>query len=432
MSATTEVRTAPDVRTPERAARPAPWTRPRPTRRELRTDAVVAGCLAVVGVLTLELGRVQGATLGGEPPPALEQAAWLLAITLVLAARRRLPVTTLLVVAVLFVGLQARYVPEAIVSSVALYLAIFTAGAWGRHRRASAVARAVVVVGMFVWLTVGLFTTPYGELIPDATVAGSTVSPRTAYLLVSYAFNTVYFGAAVAFGELAWRAACQRALLEQRTAELEAEREQVAQRTREAERLVLARDLHDVVAHYVSLMGVQAGAARRAFDRQPERAREALGHVEQTSRRAVQEMHRMLEVLRGGTEDAPAAVTGIPALVEATRGAGLAPTLAVVGEERELPPSVSAAAYRIVQEALTNTVKHAAAASVHVQLRYLEGAVEVEVVDDGRARSAPAGAPAGAGRGQTGMRERVAMHDGSLELGPRPTGGYRVRARLPT
>lgn len=406
------------------------WTRPRPTGGQVGADALVALALAAGALLALEAGRVQGAVLGGTPPSVAEQTAWALAITLPLALRRRLPVTTLLVVATVFVGLQARYVPEAVFSSVALYLALFTAGAWAPDRRAAHLSRAAVVLAMFGWLTVALFTTPYGELLPDVAPAGESLSPRAAFLLVSYAFNTLYFGAAVAFGELAWRTACQRALLEQRTAELEAEREQVARRTREAERLVIARDLHDVVAHHVSLMGVQAGAARRAFGREPDRAREALAQVEQTSRAAVEEMRRMLSLLRGddqGADGAPA-VTALPSLVERAATGGLQVGLTVVGPQRELPASVSASAYRVVQEALTNTVKHAAASRADVRLRYLDDAVEVEVVDDGRAGAQPTSSSS---RGQAGMRERVGLHDGELEVGPRPTGGYRVRARFP-
>lgn len=409
------------------------WERPGPTRRELRVDVLVAVVLAAGTLLTLELGRVQGATLGGEPPSVPEQTAWALAVCLPLALRRRLPLTTLLVVSAVFIGLQARYVPEGIVCSVALYLALFSAGAWGRDRRLAWAARVGVVAVMLAWLTYGLLALPYGELLPDDAAPGEALSPRTAGLLFSYAFNVVYFGAAVAFGELAWRSARQRHELVKRTAQLEAERAEVARRTRETEQLRIARDLHDVVAHHVSLMGVQAGAARRAFATQPERAMEALGHVEATSRTAVEEMRRMLAVLRredadgaGGT--GTAAVEALPALVAATGTGELQVDLTVVGEQRPVPASVSSSAYRVVQEALTNTVKHADARRADVRVRYLPGQLEVEVVDDGRRAARPAGSGS---HGQVGMRERVALHDGELELGPRPTGGYRVRARFP-
>ena len=407
------------------------WQRPRPTGREVRIDAALAVGLAVAALATLELGRVQGAALGGEPPGALEQSVWALAITLPLALRRRLPLATLLIVAVLLIGLQARYVPEPVVSSVALYLALFTAGGWGRDRRRAAAVRTVVVIAMFAWLTYGLLETPYADLIPEDG-PGELLSPRTAGLLFSYAFNAVYFAAAVAFGELAWRNARQRHELVERTRELEVERAEVARRTRETERLRIARDLHDVVAHHVSLMGVQAGAARRAWERRPEQARDALSQIELTSRTAVEEMRRMLDVLRdpaSSVEPPAARVDGLPQLVDRVGDTGLQVALTVVGEPRDLPPAISASAYRVVQEALTNTVKHAGATQADVRLRYLPGTVEVEVVDDGRTAPGPTGVGS---HGQVGMRERVALHAGELEVGPRPTGGYRVRARFPT
>jgi signal transduction histidine kinase len=407
------------------------WTRPGPSAGQQRLDALLAVALAAFGLLTVELGRVQSAANGGPDPDLVEHSAWVLAVTLPLALRRRLPVTTLLLVSAAFLGLGLRQVPENLVASVSLYLAVFTAGAWAADRRASAIARAVVVVAMFGLLTYTLFSPSYGGAALLDAAGGGLMSARTALLVVAYTTNAAYFAAAVACGELAWRSAGQRALLEQRTAELEAERAQVAQRTREAERLVLARDLHDVVAHHVSLMGLQAGAARRALDRQPERAREALGQVEQTSRAAVEELGRMLGLLRGGgaADDGAASVAGLPQLVARAGASGVDVGLTVVGEQRELSPSVSASAYRVVQEALTNTLKHARATRADVRLRYLDGAVEVEVVDDGSAVPTLAGPSS---RGQVGMAERVALHEGELEVGPRATSGYRVRARFPT
>jgi len=383
------------------------------------------------GLLTVELGRVQSAANGGPAPDLVEHTAWVLAVTLPLALRRRLPVTTLLLVSAAFFGLGLRQVPENLVASVSLYVAVFTAGAWGRDRRVSAAARAAVVVAMLGLLTYTLFSPAYGAAALVDSAGGGLMSARTALLVVAYITNAAYFAAAVAFGELAWRSAGQRALLEQRTAELEAKRAQVAQRTREAERLVLARDLHDVVAHHVSLMGLQAGAARRALDRQPDRAGEALSLVEQTSRTAVEELGRMLGLLRSGSDRAAQgapSVAALPELVARAGASGVQVGLTVVGQSRALSPSVSASAYRVVQEALTNTLKHARATRADVRLRYLDRAVEVEVVDDGCAVPAAAGP---ASRGQLGMAERVALHDGELEVGPRATGGYRVRARFP-
>ena len=406
------------------------WTRPGPTRRQQRLDVLLALGLAVSGLLTVELGRVQSAANGGPPADLVQHTAWVLAVTLPVALRRRRPLTTLLLVSGAFIGLALSQVPENLVASVSLYLALFTAGAWGRDRRTSVVARAAVVLLMFGLLTYTLFSPSYGAGALVDGAGGGLLTAGSALVVVAYLTNAADFAAAVAFGELAWRSACQRALLEQRTAELEAERAQVAQRTREAERLDLARDLHDVVAHHVSLMGLQAGAARRALDRQPERAEQALRQVEQTSRTAVEELGRMLGLLRGGrgAGDGAPSVDALRELVDRAGGSGLRVGLSVVGEPRALSPSVSASAYRVVQEALTNVLKHARATRADVRLRYLDGAVEVEVVDDGTALPAAAGP---ASRGQVGMAERVALHDGELEVGPRTTSGYRVRARFP-
>jgi len=206
-----------------------------------------------------------------------------------------------------------------------------------------------------------------------------------------------------------------------------------------AERVRIARELHDVVAHHVSVMGVQAGAARRVLDRDPALAERTLSSIEAAGRSAVEEMHRLLGVLREGEPGEPSAdrspVPGLDqleTLVAQARDTVPTATLTVVGTPRSVPESISVSLYRITQEALTNTVRHAGAARVDVRLRYLDTGVEVEVVDDGRGRPRTGHPEATtSGLGHVGMRERVAMHAGELEVGPRPEGGYRVRARFP-
>jgi signal transduction histidine kinase len=193
----------------------------------------------------------------------------------------------------------------------------------------------------------------------------------------------------------------------------------------------IARELHDVVAHHVSVMGIQASAARRAMDRDTGKARTALGAVEDSARTAVDELRRMLGALRASSSGPePSAAAGLERLDEMitrVREAGLTGTLTVYGDPVPVPESVSQAAYRIVQEAVTNTLKHARASSVDVRIRYLARELEVDVADDGRG-----GGPAsGDGMGLIGMRERAAVHEGTIEAGPRPEGGFRVRARLP-
>jgi signal transduction histidine kinase len=199
------------------------------------------------------------------------------------------------------------------------------------------------------------------------------------------------------------------------------------------ERVRIARELHDVVAHHVSMMGVQAGAARLVLDRDPEKARGALAAIETSSRQAVAELHRLLGFLRqeGDRDDvAPRPGLGeLPRLAASMRDSDLAVDVSVEGEARALPPTVDVSAYRIVQEALTNTLKHAGASRADVHVRYWPDELEVEIVDDGRTGGEPA--PAG-GLGLIGMRERAALHGGQLSVGPLSGGGFAVKVRLPT
>jgi signal transduction histidine kinase len=221
--------------------------------------------------------------------------------------------------------------------------------------------------------------------------------------------------------------------LEAHAAVLEREREEVSRRAVADERARIARELHDVIAHSVSVMVVQAAAARRILDSQPDAARTSLAAIENTGREALAEMRRLLGVMRreDAADDAKAPQPGLgrlEALVDDVRAAGLPVDLRIEGAVMALPPGVDVSAYRVVQEALTNALRHAGGAHVSVVVRYRAEDVEVEVSDDGRSST---GEPADGGRGLLGMRERVALFQGDLEAGPRPGGGFAVRARLP-
>jgi signal transduction histidine kinase len=199
------------------------------------------------------------------------------------------------------------------------------------------------------------------------------------------------------------------------------------------ERNRITRELHDVLAHSVSVMTVQASAVRRRLTPEQEREREALLTVEETGRQALAEMRRLVGIMR--TEEDSVALTPqpglgtLPALVEQVRQSGLPVELRVEGEPVKLPAGVDLSAYRIVQEALTNTLKHAGPARAWVAVRYAGDDVEIEVENDGR--SDGDGGGDSAGHGLVGMRERVALCGGELHSGPRPGGGYRISARLP-
>jgi signal transduction histidine kinase len=196
------------------------------------------------------------------------------------------------------------------------------------------------------------------------------------------------------------------------------------------ERLAMARDLHDVVAHNISVINVQANTALHLMDRQPERAREALTAIHEVSRQALGELRSVLGVLRADGAEAPLVPSpGLDRLGELAahaRTAGIAVRLVEEGEPRPVPAGVEAAAYRIVQEALTNTVRHSGGHAAWVRLRYDPDALTIEVDDDGRAAAAPR-----PGNGLAGMTERARALGGTLDAGPGPGGGFRVQARLP-
>jgi signal transduction histidine kinase len=230
-----------------------------------------------------------------------------------------------------------------------------------------------------------------------------------------------------------------RALLTQELAQdnelLEAERERHAAAVVTRERARIARELHDVVAHSVSVMVVQSGGARRVLESDPAAALQALGAVEDTGRVALVELRRLLGIMRQDEEPAPLSpqpgLDQLGELAGRARAAGLPVALRVAGEPGSLPAGVDLTAYRVVQEALTNAIKHAAGAHATVDVRWSGEALEIEVTDTGGAERTADDAGAGDGHGLVGMRERVALYGGELYAGPGPRGGFVVRARLP-
>lgn len=223
------------------------------------------------------------------------------------------------------------------------------------------------------------------------------------------------------------------AAMEERAHVLEREREERDRAAIAAERLRIARELHDVVAHSMSVVAVQAGVGKHVIETDLAAARDALAVIESTSRSALVEMRRMLGVLREGDESAAMqpmpGLSDVPGLVAETRRAGLGVTLESSCAARDLPAGVDLAAYRVVQEALTNVMRHGGPVAT-VRLSCAEGRVEVEVTDEGRPGGSPSPTP-GSGHGLLGMRERVAVYGGSFEAGRRPGGGFRVHASLP-
>jgi signal transduction histidine kinase len=250
------------------------------------------------------------------------------------------------------------------------------------------------------------------------------------------------------FGLAAWllvMAATAEVVATRRAQAAEAERmhrEEAARRASE-ERLQIAQELHDVLAHNISLISVQAGVGLHLLDERPEQARAALAAIKDASREALGELRSVLDVLRRDDDaaprvPAPALTTDLTTLVTRANTAGVEVGVETTGERRPLAPGVDRAAFRIAQEALTNVTRHAGGAHARVLVAYHDEALTLEIVDDGGAATAGAhggaangGGTAGTGNGITGMRERATALGGSLDAGYRPGGGFFVRARLP-
>jgi signal transduction histidine kinase len=332
--------------------------------------------------------------------------------TLPLAARRRFPGAVLGISAVSGLAVAALGLPP-IVLGPAILVAVYSVAAYG-DRWVSLAGLAVAEVG----LAAIQFTPGRQQAV---TLVVDMLVVAAAWLLGHFVADRRVYAAR----------------LEERTAELEQAREELARRAVAEERLRLARELHDVVAHAMSVIAVQSGVGAHVADSRPEEAAKALAAVEATSRAALTELRRMLGVLRQDSEPlgslAPVpGLADLDGLLAEVAKAGLAVKLRVEGTRPELPAGVDLSAYRIVQEALTNVVKHAGPARAEVTIRYRDQDVTVEVTDDGRGITAPTGdGRAGVGHGLIGMRERVAAFGGDLEAGPRPGGGFRVAARLP-
>ncbi len=213
--------------------------------------------------------------------------------------------------------------------------------------------------------------------------------------------------------------------------------ESKARRAVEQERLQLARELHDIVAHGVTVIAVQAGAARMNLEARPDLAREALASIESTSRQSLVEMRRLLGLLKPQEGQAPTiapqpSLEGLEVLIKEVHEAGLEVEMRIEGQVRPLPAALDLSAFRIVQEALTNSLKHAGPTRAQVVLRYRPDELEVEVLDEGGPAEASMPARDGCGQGLVGMGERVALFGGHLEARPRPGGGFQVKARLPS
>ncbi|WP_100588322.1 sensor histidine kinase [Kitasatospora sp. CB02891] len=341
-----------------------------------------------------------------------------------MVVRRRWPdVTTAAAVVLGLSQIAGRIEPG--LSSVAYLVFAYTGAAFGRAWTSRLALAASLAAGpLTVW-----------RLVPSPDSANDTLTKR----VVLSALMTTPFVLCWAWGRLTRVRRAYLVELEDRAARLERERDAQAQVAVAAERARIARELHDVVAHNVSVMIVQADGAAYVMDTSPQQTKEALGTIASTGRQALAEMRRLLGVLRTadttGEYVPQPGVEELPELLEQVRTAGLPVEFTATGEVRELPRGLELTVYRIVQEALTNVRKHGGpGASAQVTVDFRDGDLEVLVEDDGRGSTREqltAGGADGLGHGLIGMRERVGMVSGSLDVGPRPGGGFRIRAVLP-
>jgi signal transduction histidine kinase len=327
-----------------------------------------------------------------------------LAAAAALAWRRRYPVTVLVTVYAVLITYFALGNPFGPVF-ISLAVSLFNAVANGRRALAWTAGYASAAVMFVVMLTTR------DDFVFNLGGAGAILA---------------WISLVMGLGEVA-RARRDRA--EQAAA---AQAEQGRRRASE-ERLKIAREVHDVLAHHVSLINVQSGVALHLIDSQPEQVREALTAIKQSSKEVLVELRNILGVLRDVDGSAPrhpvASLDQLDRLLERMRTAGLPVELKIVGEERPVPKGVDAAALRIVQESLTNTYRHAGPTTATITLSYLSDSLRVEIEDDGRGSTGPS---VGTGSGLTGMRQRAEALSGTFEAGPRPGGGFRVAATFPT
>lgn len=389
----------------EALARLADWLR----RHPVAADGLVAALLGGLTLATFLTSPVSGS----EREADVIGVIMVIAVNAALTGRRRHPIpvlafVTLLGMALLVLDYSA---PQMLASVVALY----SVGAHvDRPRSIQAFAAATSVFTVIALI---------GWSIAEEDVSLTDITWSLAILTTAFVLGDSLRGRRA-----------HLATLEARAADLEREQEQLAQRAVIDERQSIARELHDVVAHTMSVMVVQAGAARRLIDQRPDQARTALESVEATGRSGLDEMRRLLGVLRtdgenGDAEYAPQpSLSRLSELVTSCTDAGLPVALEVEGDPPELPAGLDLSAYRVVQEALTNTMKHAGPAAAKVCLEWSPSQLTLSVVDDGRGAAVAFTAP---GHGLLGMRERVELYGGDLRVGPQPGGGFGVHATFP-
>ena len=391
----------------------APFATP-PLRRLRALDPRIMDPIIAAALVALALLGTTSTTVDDAHPTSLNLLAYVLTVVGFgsLAVRTRAPLLTMalsLTSAALYSAIEYPENGLPIAAMIALYTVA------SRTPRKQSLIAAGIVAAVLVWLTI------LGSQGLDAT---------------GLVTNLAVFGIAYASGRYVQVRRAYTEQLELRAAEVDQQRRREAERAVTEERLRIARELHDVVAHAMSVVAVQSGIAAHVIDQRPDEARSMLETINGTSREALDEMRRMLGVLRaegeaGRPELAPAPSLGdLASLISSIESTGVTVEVAIEGQPVTLSSGLDLTAFRITQEALTNVVKHAGPAHVDVCIRYGTDDLEVEVVDDGRGAASDLDS-IGGGHGLVGMRERVELYGGSLSTGPRSGGGFRVTARLP-
>jgi signal transduction histidine kinase len=406
------------------------WRRPAPSRGDLQRDLAGAVALCLAAVITTPLYGWSGWDRLLDAPLWV-QLLWSAAVTLPIAWRRRWPNGVAVVVAAVFTAGGIAFGVSLFFPNIALFVSFYSVGAWSGNRQHAQLTRGLIFAAMIIWLIVAMFV--YATTDDGSVEGAGPFSPLVSVLLIQVLTNVTFFAGAYYLGNRGWAQAVEQYYLQRQEAELAEARERATRQAVALDRIRIARELHDVVAHHVSVMGVQASAARVALDSDIEASRQALGRVEDSARTAITELRAMLGTLRGHDADdaesgATVGVTRLPELVRQIDDSGLPTRYEELGEPAPLPSVIDVNLYRIAQEALTNVRKHAGhLATADVRLRYLGDEVEIEISNSGTATARQRGS----GMGQIGMRERAAASGGSIEFGPRHRGGYLVRARLP-
>lgn len=397
----------------------------KPTRGDLWIVIALAGFSMIFAVLYVSTGAAP-----------FKVPLWVLCmssagVAVPLLWRRRYPNQVAWIQTAVYLGAQVLVAIEPSVTQISLFLGIYSIGAWQSNRRAAFVSRFLLCAVIFIYVVVSL-TVQY------SAAGDMTVLQIASGFGVNLLTQVAYFGGAWFFGNRAWHQKLLLAELRDANEEVRSQEKQLTRQALDLERVRIARELHDGVAHHIAGVGIHAAAARRSLEKNPDKARESLKTIETSTRETIDELRSLVYTLRD-TDDASTAehrtkgnpgLGDLPELFDLARRSGQHVEVATVGEPRALTPITEMSIYRVIQESLTNCRRYAGSgAEVDVRLRYGTTELEVEVSDSHSADSSTNAQ--GTGLGIVGMRERMSALGGSLEAGPKSRGGWLVRATLP-